>query len=170
MKQTLAIPRRYLVSNVETIVDLIREEVISYIEEPSDRRRGLVAIAILKGLKEHYEDHLSFSIRQYLCQKTMEQSLGEVILLLLKERGGEAARRELVAEIKELFPRFYGKSVSDVSRLLGNTLDSLRYRGLVANVRRGVWALTPKGEREAEKLDWERVIETISPGLLEVSC
>ena len=111
-----------------------------------------------------------FSLKKYLLYKSMEDSLGEAILLLLREKGGEASRRELAAEIKELFPRFSGKSVSDVSNLLSNALESLRSRGLIANVRRGVWALTPKGEREAEKLDWERIIETISPGLLEASC
>ena len=156
--------RRYL-DDLRVIYELL-EECIWEIDHKTCRCWALMAKKLIRQVINNDYGVEGFSLKKYLLYKSIGDSLGEVILLSLREKGGEASRRELAAEIKELFPRFSGKSVSDVSNLLSNALESLRSRGLIANVRRGVWALTPKGEREAEKLDWETVIETISPELV----
>lgn len=156
---------RQLLDDLMTICELL-EERIEKINHKTCRCWVLMANKLIRKAVEYNNDIESFPLEKYFCNETMKDSLRKVILLLIREKGGEAYRRELAAEIKELFPRFFDESVGRVSNLLSNALCLLESEGLIVNVRRGVWALTPKGEMEAEKLDWEKVIETISPELL----
>ena len=155
---------------VEAIVDLLYEYVAPNITNSLDKRRVLIAGTILKRISEHYQETSEITLMKLIrsrLRKSMGESLREVILLLLREKGGKAHRRELAVEIRNLFPKFAGRKVSEVSIILSNALTSLAANGLIKNTARGVWALTPEGRRKSEELKWEKVIETLSPELLE---